>query len=382
MTETLETRHGLRYALSFSSLFLLLAMAAAGPETSLLTTLRGELRIEDDLRQAHPNGYYETLINASGSPHPGTDRESVATQPPPFAVIPFRDAGIVEEVPSYLRWRMRPNLDLRWNGIRFRTNRLGYRTPDVDEGGKTYGAETYRIAVFGSSNTMGHGVNDEDTYPRLLERWLNEETIGLPRVEVVNLAVSGDSPTRRLQRLREVGEQLDADWLLADATVFDSILEEEHLQAIVRENIPIPFDFVRGALERSGVTAADSTESFQRKLRDESVFLLDGAYAGWSTEARRLGIPSTVVILPRSDGKVESRRLFRLIRRLTDRYALEPIDLSAAFRDVDADQIQVSRWDNHPGALGHRLLFEALRASLIDRGGLPGLPLPRPRTTD
>jgi hypothetical protein len=227
---------------------------------------------------------------------------------------------------------------------------------------------------------MGHGVNDEETYPRRLERWLNEETRGAPRVEVVNLAVAGESPTGRLQRLREEGERFDADWLLFDATVFDSILEEEHLQAVVSKKIPIPFDFVRKAIRRSGVTATDSAESFERKLGGQSEALLDGAYGGWSAAARRLGVPLSVVILPRSDRRIESHRMFRLIRTLADRHALEYFDLSRAFHGLEEDQIQVSRWDNHPGPLGHRAVFEAFRAVLIDRGGPPGLPLANSRT--
>jgi hypothetical protein len=368
-----------KYEQSKAVLVLLLVIAGEARETELLATLRGESWSEKDLRQAQMQGYYEKLLDASPISN-RTSNESVAkNEPPPFAVFPFRDAGIVEEVPTYLRWRMRPNLVIRWNGATFRTNSLGFRTPEVE---REKPARTYRIVVFGSSNTMGHGVNDDDPYPRLLERWLNEQIGPTRRVEVVNLAVSGDSPTRRLQRLREEGGRFGADWLLCDATVFDYSLEEDHLKAIVLRNIPIPFDFVREALRRSGVTAADSPASFQRKLRDESEWLLDGAYSGWSEEAKRLGIPMTVVILPRTNRKIESLRMFRQIRTLADRHGLDYLDLSGAFRDLEENRIQVSPWDNHPGALGHRAIFEALRSALQRRGGLPGLPLSHSQTQE
>jgi hypothetical protein len=374
----LGTRPRLRHARGVSPMVLLLVMAAGGRGTRFLATLRGGSATEVDPGQSYRHGYYETLINASRPSRLWENEPGATNEPPAIAVIPFRDAGIVEEVPNYLRWRMRPNLDLRWNGTVFRTNRFGYRTPEV-EPEKRDG--TYRIAVFGSSNTMGHGVNDEETYPRRLERWLNEETRGAPRVEVVNLAVAGEPPTCRLQRLREEGERIDADWLLCDATVFDSILEAEHLRAVVSRKIPIPLGFVREAIRRSGASAADTAEAFERKLGDQSEALLDGAYAGWSAEARQRGVPLSVVILPRSDRRVESLRMFRLIRTLASRHALECFDLSGAFRGLDADQIPVSRWDNHPGPLGHRAIFEAFRATLIDRGGPPGLTLSNHRRT-
>ena len=78
--------------------------------------------------------------------------------------------GIVTEVPSYLRWEMKPDLDIRWNGTTFQTNRLGFRTPEVS---LEKPAGTYRILVFGSSNTMGYGVNNDDMYTRHLEQFLD-----------------------------------------------------------------------------------------------------------------------------------------------------------------------------------------------------------------
>ena len=355
-------------------LVLLLLAAHAGREAELVASLRGERVIDSDLRRSRTEGYYEHLLNASRGPDRGA-RGGVAINPPP-GVIPFRDAGIVEEVPTYLRWRMRADLDLRWNGAIFRTNRFGFRSPEVD---RVKPGGTYRIILFGSSNTMGHGVDDDAIYPRHLERWLNEQVGPSRRVEVVNLAISGDSPTRRLQRIREEAGRFDADWLLCDASAFDFMLEQDHLQAIVRDASPIPFDFVRDVLRRAGVSASDSPESLRRKLADECESLLDGAYAGWRAEASRLGIPISVVILPRSDKKIASPRMFRLIRTLADRHGMESFDLTNAFRDLAEEEIPVSRWDTHPGVRAHLAIFEAFRAELRRRGALPGLPVPLAR---
>src|SRR5208282_5780145 len=92
--------------------------------------------------------------------------------------------------------------------------------------------------------------------------------------------VAGESPSRRLQRLREEGGRYQADWILCDASPLDHALEEDHLEAIVRSSpaIEIPFEYVREALLRAGVTAADSPDSFRRKLRGQYEALLDGAH--------------------------------------------------------------------------------------------------------
>ena len=165
-----------------------------------MRTLRGITDIAGELRQAQSQGYYETLLEAAPGGRSGTEMRD--RPKPPAGWVSFGASGIIVEVPSYVRWRMRPNLDLCWNGVRFRTNRFGYRTPEI---ALEKERDVYRIVVFGSSNTMGHGVGDDEAYPRLLDHWLNEQFGSSTHVQVVNLAVSGDSPTRRLQRLREEG---------------------------------------------------------------------------------------------------------------------------------------------------------------------------------
>ncbi len=372
---------GVRRGFSPLVVALILLFSVIAQDSTIFASLRGESRVEDDLKQGPTGGYYENLIGANEPVlHKGprrvaksSEKGSVATP----AVIPFRDAGIVLDSPTYVRWRMRPNLAIRWNESTFRTNSQGYRTPEIalpkPEG-------TYRVLCFGSSNTMGHGVEEEQTYPRLLEGWLRKRLGSSRKVDVVNLAVSGDSPTRRLQRLREDAERYQADWFLCEATALDYLLEEEHLQMVVRKEIPIPLDFVHAIVVRTGVTAADSKDAFHRKLKGESDALLDGAYAGWSDAAKSLQTPLAVAMLPRSDRNVESPRMFRLMRTLCERYGLDCLDLTAAFHGLSEKQIQVSPWDNHPSALGHERIFDSLCNILKRRGGPPGLSLSRPES--
>jgi hypothetical protein len=273
---------------------------------------------------------------------------------------------------------MKPNLDICWNGTTFQTNRLGFRTPDVS---LEKPAGTYRILVFGSSNTMGYGVNNSEIYTRHLEQFLDAWTGPSMRVEVVNLAVAGDSPTRRLERMKKEAGRWNADWLLCDASVLDPWLEDNHVHTVVQRGLPIPHPFVEEAIRRSGVTAADSLEVFREKFRDESERLLAGVYAAWSQEAARLQIPLSIIILPRGDSKSKSHRIFQSIRSLCVQNRLDFIDISHAFDDLEVDEFRISDWDKHPNARGHRVMFESLRDAILRRGQLPGLS-PAPSVRD
>jgi len=349
----------------------LLAVSAIWPESDLLRVLKGMPRLDGELRHVDTRGYYEELIDAGG-----LSRREADPDAPPQGWVPFGASGIIEPVPTYLRWRMKPNLDMTWNGVPFKTNGRGYRTPEVSLK-KPEGA--YRIVVFGSSNTMGHGVGDDDSYPRLLERWLNGLKGLDKRIEVVNLAVSGESPSRRLLRMREEAKPYEPDWILCDATALDPSLEELHLQAIVRSEPPIaiPFEYVTAAISRAGVSTGDSPRQFESKLRGEAEALLNGAYEGWRDFSASAGIPMTVVLIPRADEKRDNPVIHKLMRTSFRHLGLDCLDVHDAFDSLTVEQFRVSPWDKHPSVLGHQAIFEALRDALLARGTMPGLRLPR-----
>lgn len=351
------------------AMILLLATATLAGDGHLISAIRGS---SVGAASAGPHiGYYEALTHA-----PDAASDQPARRPPAgWTAFGAEESGIVREVPNYLRWNLRPDLDIRWNGTVFRTNHLGLRSPDISER-KPEG--TYRIVVLGSSNTMGYGVNNDEIYTALLERWLNERLGPSRRVEVVNLAVSGDSPSRRLERLRQEAQRFQPDWLLCDVSLFDAFLEDRQIHAALQHGLPIPFDFVRRTIERTGVTPTDSFDAFRAKFDGESERMFDDVYAGWAAESRRMGVPLTLVILPRADSKDKSVRLRRDILSLADRHRLDCLDVSDAFDALTVEEFRGSDWDPHPSARGHQAIFEAIRDALSRRGTLPGLRPPAP----
>ncbi len=366
MRQGMRVLFSLRRGSSSFAMFLLLALAALAGDRTLVSALRGSSR-PNEAENSLPVGYYEALIESRGRDTPS----AVEAPPPGWQPFGGDETGIVQELSTYLRWNMKPNLDIRWNGTTFQTNRLGFRTPEV---AIEKPAGTYRIVVFGSSNSMGYGVSNDEIYTCLLEAWLREWIGPSHRVEVVNLSVAGDSPSRKLCRLQQEARRFHPDWLICDASCFDPWLEDTHIQAVVDRHLPIPFPFVEDAIRRTGVTPTETLESFREKFRGESERMLDPIYAGWSEEAKRLGVPLTVVILPRADSKGRSPRVLQLIGSIAKRHGLDTLDISGAFDELDVDDFRISAWDKHPNAFGHRVMFEAIRQALLSRGTLPGFP--------
>ncbi len=355
----------IRQGTSSIAMVVLLLIGGAAGDSGLVSALRG-LSVDDEERQSHTLGYYEALLDSKAF---GFARQEPQC-PRGWVAFGGPDAGIVRELPNYVRWAMHPQLDIRWNGAVFRTNRHGYRGPEV-ELQKPRG--TYRVVVFGSSNTMGYGVDNDHVYTRHLETWLNDYLGAHHRVEVVNLAVAGDSPSRRLARIEQEAPRWNADWLICDASALDGWLEDVHIQWAVRSQVKIPYAFVNEATCRARVTPTDSIDAFREKFQGESERMLPDIYAAYAAEARRLGLPLTIAILPRADDKGKSPRVVRLIRSLASQNGLDFIDLSDAFDDLELDEFRISDWDKHPSTRGHLAIFEAMRTALLERGGPPGL---------
>ena len=80
---------------------------------------------------------------------------------------------------DHIKQKMRPGDYITPAGIHYRVNSLGFRGKDFDPFHKT----KYRVICFGGSSTLGLESSEDQTYPAVLERLLNENGID---AEVLN----------------------------------------------------------------------------------------------------------------------------------------------------------------------------------------------------
>ena len=113
----------------------------------------------------------------------------------------------------YLRWIMFSvkvidkewvNRFVEYNNDGFRDHTYSLLKPD----------NVFRILVIGDSQTFGHGINSlEDTFPKLLEFYLNEGTRGF-RFEVLNFALPGWNTDTHVQSFFKKGLSYQPDLIL------------------------------------------------------------------------------------------------------------------------------------------------------------------------
>ena len=86
--------------------------------------------------------------------------------------------------------------------IRYRINSDGFRDRRYARPKPT---SVFRVLVLGDSITFGYGVEQAESYPKLLESELAEVARSVP-VEVLNLGVGGYNPYNELERLNDYHE--------------------------------------------------------------------------------------------------------------------------------------------------------------------------------
>jgi hypothetical protein len=114
-----------------------------------------------------------------------------------------------------LGWRHAPNKhvpDLYGNGVGLTTNSQqlrgtgDYALQDSDD--------RYRILCLGDSFTMGYGVNDEDTFPALLDQQH-------PAIDTINMGLGGYGLDQAYMSYRRDGTKFDVDVLLFSFIIGD-----------------------------------------------------------------------------------------------------------------------------------------------------------------
>lgn len=103
--------------------------------------------------------------------------------------------------------------------VEMKTDNMGFRGRDIKE--KEPG--TYRIVMLGDSFTMGEGIGDDQTFPLLVERYLNE--MKGRKYEVINLGVESYSPVLEYLELKEYIGMLKPDMVILNFDMSDVVPE-------------------------------------------------------------------------------------------------------------------------------------------------------------
>lgn len=314
---------------------------------------------------AQTEGYYEGLLDQSaqnasvGSGLMG--RLGIAGSAPPPAWPRLFETDAVEWGDPYLRYRLKRNLNTTFKELPLRTNRWGQRDRDYD---RQKPAGTFRIAVVGSSVTMGSGVAMEQSFENLLERQLNEAHLGegIERYEVINFSVAGYRLTQQLEVVLEQALAFDVDVVML---VLDDLAVNpywsRHVISLLRSGADLKYDFLKELAARERLRAAQRPSTIAARLAPHRDAVIEACLERMHEVARRSGAELVVLQVAQPKTVTLLGKRLRYANQVLAQRDIPVVDLLDTFEGVEnPEALCVRPWDGHPNAEGHRLLYENL----------------------
>jgi hypothetical protein len=334
-------------------------------------------------REATATSYYEGLIGGGDGPEGARGELTYRLLGRPSDWVRFHAANVSRHLDDdFLQFELKRNLKKTLFGHPFTTNAQGLRDrPYTIE----KPANTFRIAVLGTSIDMGWGVGTEETYVNLFQDWLNAHAAvrgSTRRFEVINFAVAAYSPMQRLETFRRKAAAYHPDLVIYSATMLDIRLMEIHLCDLLEEGVDLHYDFLNDALDEAGVTTDDVRIGLDERLLHKGVLkkklrpyywsIYDQTLGQRAADCRAAGVSLVSVIVPRvgkADAPAARRETVARFRGIAAHHAIPVFDLSDAFDRFDPAKLEIAAWDDHPNTLGHqRLCLTLARAVTKDPG--------------
>lgn len=266
-----------------------------------------------------------------------------------------------------LLYELAPSFEGESQGMRIRTNSRGMRGPEPLP---AQTPDLVRIAVLGDSYAFGFGVEEDDSFPRLLQQDLRAGELGAGRaIDVLDLGVSGYSTRDEVLALRNY---LD---LRPDLVLLAYCLNDPECEPIQ----PLPRFFAEPEWwQHSHVLRAIAQKLRAREMtRSGGVYMRflhapDGwrwrtvcdAFAELRELAREHGFRVAVVLFPMTEIVPWERYRYReehaQVAREAERNGFPVLDLLEAYSRHDPAALVLSPDDLHPNALGHRVAADAI----------------------
>ena len=270
-----------------------------------------------------------------------------------------------------LVYEYKPNLDVFFKGVHFRTNSRGMRDQEY---ALSKPPGTFRVAVIGSSFTLPVGVEIEDAFHSLLEERCSRERAPA-RCEFLNFAVGMYGPSQLLAMLEHRALAFEPDLALVSVTAMA---------------VPRMFADYRDAPPRDmlRLVAPGGPRSFRVKLVESRLGLArppfgtptetvpplvpvgDQVVAKLGELGRKQGLPIVVVRLeydPRPPSALE-----RALEARVQSEGMLYLDTRAAFHGAPPRQFWIHELDPHPNRRAHAVFADALEAFLKERGLFSG----------
>jgi len=301
-------------------------------------------------------GYYEDLLRVDRF---NSQLWEVYMNKPLDWLDAFEASGLERFTDDFAQKELVPSFRSLTRHGTITTNRWGMRDRDYDH---QPAPGTYRVALLGASTVMGWGVGDEQTFESLLEARLNHDHANGPfaKYEILNFGVPNYSPLQQLGIFDKV-LSFGPHAVFYVATRNEVLQSARYLAAVTRKGIPVPNPLLRAVVERAHIDAATGETVALRRLEPFLLEILSATYDDIVKRCRERSVLPVWIFLPhRQDtAPVDAARIATAA-------GFTVLTLEGYEQGHDPATLRLAEWDDHPNALGHRLIAGALYRRLTE----------------
>jgi lysophospholipase L1-like esterase len=224
---------------------------------------------------------------------------------------------------------------------------------------------TFRIIILGDSNTMGLGVELNETYSKVLERMLNS---GRQKYEILNLGVDGYDLIQKLELLKTIGLNYNPDLILlqysGDDVVnrsLESELDEKAFNEFARKNnISINDTIDKFTIWNISYEIKQMLfDKIEKNPSELSKFISDSLGELKKTIERK---KIKVLILNFQSHGTD----YKALKKISEIYGFYFLDLDSIYNEFDISKLSVGYpYEGHPNSLGHEIIARKIYEKLI-----------------
>jgi hypothetical protein len=266
--------------------------------------------------------------------------------------------GLTRFTGDFLQIELMPSFMARTSWSDISTNRWGMRDKDYS---RQPASGVYRIALLGASLEMGWGVADHETYETLVESMLNDSDPGDAdrQFEILNFSVPGFYPLQQMASLDRAFE-FEPNTVVYVAHGLELTRAADYLFEVVKKKIDIPYPELRDIVDSAGVTPGTADTVARRMLAPYRRDILSFAYSKIARSCGERGIIPVLFFFEHDTSGISGAREIPETLETAREAGLAVIELEGVYDGYEMVEVQLAEWDNHPNALGHRLVAEKL----------------------
>jgi hypothetical protein len=282
-------------------------------------------------------------------------------------------AGLLQPASNpRVMFELKPNLDSWYKGTQFKTNAAGLRDREYPQAKPE---SAFRIAVLGSSWTMGSGVDIDTVWHSRIEATLNE-SLATP-VEIINFGVDQYGMAEIIATLESKALAYKPDLIVVALTYYTPTLlwpePPVPYQPLQRRHPFFDLHALRVIDKRLGLELYAEDDSLREKVVGTENFNQQLARA--ATELSRIttstGIPIAIVKLAYMRSWRQNKTTGNLHLDGNPNFNYLDVTDAVAKAGYTPAQMSVSVWDSHPNALAHELIATAVINALREQALIP-----------